>query len=266
MKFSSILCFAALAYSFNALAQDDLEEDKPLSAEVTLGVLLTSGNTETQSLKGSLDLKHDMAMWRNHYVLDGFSKKDRVEFMDESGELISEDRRTAERYFGSIQTDFKLDSENRGLFVFGSYEEDHFSGYEYQSTLAAGYSDRLFKTPNSRLDYSIGPGISFTETEEIVEEDGTLIESETDRTGVLRISANYLYRISETTKFTQTVASDIALESNKNSKTKAETAVTVNINNALALKAAYTVLYNSEVPADIEHADTQISVTMVFSH
>lgn len=267
MKFLQIFLFTLFAYTGGANAQDDnLEEDKPLTAEVTLGVLLTSGNTETQSLKGQINVTHDMAIWRNNYVLEGFSKEDQVEYEDDDGNTLTEQQRTAERYFASIQTDFKLNSENRGLFIFGSYEEDHFSGYQYQGTLAAGYSDRLFKTENSRFDYSIGPGMSFTETEEFVADDGTLTESETESTGVLRISTNYLYQISETTKFTQTLASDIALESNRNTKTKAETALTVAINGSLALKAGYTVLYNSEVPEDIEHADTQTSLTLVYSH
>lgn len=266
MKFSKTLFFILFAYALNGFAQEgEFDENKPLSAEVTLGVLLTSGNTETQSLKGQINVTHDMPIWRNNYVLEGFSKKDQNEFETTDGEILREQQRTAERYFASIQTDFKLNSENRGLFIFGSYEEDHFSGYQYQSTLAAGYSDRLFRTDNSRLDYSIGPGMSFTETEESLASDGTLIEGETERTGVLRISTNYLYQISETTKFTQTLASDIALESNRNTKTKSETALTVTINSTLALRAGYTILYNSQVPEDIEHADTQTSLTLVYS-
>src|SRR5690606_27642686 len=147
---------------------------------VTVGVLLTSGNTETQSLKGQINVRHELAIWRNNYVLEGFSKKDQIEMEENGGEIQNEQRRTAERYFASVQTAFKLNSENRGLFIFGSYEEDHFSGYQYQSTLAAGYSDRLFKTDNSRLDYSIGPGVSFTETEESLSNEGILIEPETE--------------------------------------------------------------------------------------
>lgn len=267
MKFFKTVFFILFAYALNGFAEEgELDENKPLNAEVTLGVLLTSGNTETQSLKGQINVTHDMAIWRNNYVLEGFSKKDQIEFETTDGEILTEQQRTAERYFASIQTDFKLNSENRGLFIFGSYEEDHFSGYEYQGTLAAGYSDRLFKTENSRFDYSIGPGMSFTETEESIADDGTLIESETEQTGVLRISTNYLYQISESAKFTQTLASDIALESDRNTKTKSETALSVAINGSLALKAAYTVLYNSEVPEDIEHADTQTSLTLVYNH
>ena len=262
-KFTLLLSAMIFILSNNALGQVK-DEDKSLAVDAELGLLFTTGNTVSQALKGKVDIKHDMVHWKNNYILEGFSKQDEV-IIDDTG--TTETLRTAEKYFSSVQTDFKLDSENRGLFIFASYEEDHFSGYEYQGTVAAGYSDRLFKTKNSRFDYSIGPGISFTQTEDTVDENGVIIEEGvTDEAGIVRVSLNYLYQISKTAKFTQIISSDMAVETDKNTKTKSETAISANINNMLALKAAYTINYNSVVPADIEHADTQTSLSLVFSY
>lgn len=245
-----------------AIAQD---AEKPFTADAELGLLTTSGNTDSTALKAKLNLKHELTRWRNHYVLEALYKEDQLE-VEENGETREEEQVTAEKYFASAQADYKLDNKNRALFIFGSYDEDKFSGYDYQAAIAAGYSDRLFQGESSFLDYSVGPGMSFSRTDEIRDEDGVLLEDNvTEESAIVRLSALYQYDFSETAKFTQTFASDVALESGANTKTKAESAVTANINQSLAMKASFTITHNSEVPEDRVSSDRQTAVTLVYT-
>ncbi len=237
---------------------------KPLSADLELGLLLTSGNTESTSLYGKGKINQDLKQWKNEYVLKSLYKKDKVE-VDVNGESTEEEQTTAHANFASVQSDYKLDTKNKSLFVFASYEDDRFSGFDYQAILAAGYSDRFFETQKSYLDYSIGPGISFTKTEATYDELGVKIEGEETQTGIVHASASYLYQVSETAKFTQELSTDFALESNKNSKVISETAFVANINESFAMKASYTVNYNSEAPTDKRHSDSQTAITLVYS-
>jgi len=242
------------------------EEVEPLQAEVELGVIATSGNTETASLTGRANVKQDFTKWKSQYILEGLYKKDELEIEQLDGSTEKESRTTAQKYFLSGQADYKLNAENRGLFFFGSYENDRFSGFEYQSTVAVGYSDRLFETENSHFDYSVGPGVAFAKTEPAFDDDGILIqESETTTTGVVRVAFEYLYRFSENAKFTQTVASDLAVDLEKNSRTRSETALTANISSGLAMKLSYLINQNTHVNPGKKHADTQAAVTLVFS-
>src|SRR5690606_34165538 len=81
-----------------SLEDDFLYEDEPVRtwlATIELGLLLTSGNTEKESLKGRLDATQDLAKWRNTYNLEAFSSNDR-------------DKATAERYRASAKSDYKL--------------------------------------------------------------------------------------------------------------------------------------------------------------
>lgn len=239
--------------------------EPPLAAEVELGVLATSGNTDSTALKGKLNLKQELERWRNKYVLEALFKKDQLTIV-ENGESREETQTTAEKYFASAQADYKLDNEHRALFMFGSYEEDKFSGYDFQASVAAGYSDRLFQGGRSFLDYSVGPGLSVSRTDEVRSATGVLLEDNIyDESVMVRFSALYQFDFSENSKFTQTFSSDVALESEANTKSKAESAVTANINHSLAMKASFIITHNSEVPEDRTSTDRQTAITLVYT-
>src|SRR5687767_4219172 len=100
------------ALSLNTAAQ---VPEKPLQADVEVGLLATSGNTDSTAAKAKIDLKHELTQWRNHYVLEGLYKEDEVE-VEQGGATVEESQVTAEKYFASAQTDYKLDSKHRALF------------------------------------------------------------------------------------------------------------------------------------------------------
>lgn len=255
------ISLSALGLASNAFS----EEVKKLKTDVELGVISTTGNSVTTSLKGKVDLKQELEALRNHLVLSGYYRENEVTLVSD-GETVRENRKNAEKYFASLQTDFKLNSEQKGLFVFGSYTQDEFSGFEYQGTLALGYSDRLFKFDNSQLTYSVGPGISFAETKDVVDGNGNVTtEGENETFGIIRLSADFLYQISENAKFTQSFSSDAAISGGDNSKTRAETALTANVMTGLALKTSYIIDHNTHVPDGTKHADTQTAITFLLS-
>lgn len=82
---------------------------------------------------------------------------------------------------------------------------------------------------------------------------------------MVRLAANYQYDFSENAKFTQTLASDVAVESGSNTRTKAVSAITANLNHSLALKASFTVTHNSEVPEGRTSTDSETALTLVYS-
>lgn len=258
LRFALPLIAAAAAPCF---AEEDAKE---FAAEAEFGAIITSGNTDSTAIAGKIDIKQELTSWRTHYIAKALYKEDEVDIITDGVETTDE-QTTAEKYFLSAQGDYKLNEEHRGLFAFGSYEEDKFSGYEYQATIAAGYSDRLFKTDNSFLNYSIGPGYSFYENEDTIDETDTVIPGESEDSLIIRLFLDYSYKFSENAKFTQTVSTDYATDSDKNTKTRAESAITAKINTSFALRASFTVTNNSEVADDKENTDTQTAVTLVYS-
>ncbi|WP_086931473.1 DUF481 domain-containing protein [Agarilytica rhodophyticola] len=254
-KLFTLLILSALS-SF-AVAQEE-EEKKPLEIEAEFGLSTTSGNTSTQTFKSRLEVKQDLENWRNKYVLQSLFTRNEVE--DDQGELV--ERTAAEKYFGSAQGDYKLNKDNAAFFIFGEYDRNRFSGFEYQYTVALGYSDRLFTTDNSYLSYNIGPGVTVIKEED---DETTGMEMEAEETFVVRFLVEYVYQISENSKFTQNINTNYSPDSDENTKTRAITALTAQLNSSFALRASFTVDYNSQVPEEREHADTETAVTIVYS-
>ena len=237
------------------------EEDKAFSAEAEFGLIMTSGNTETSSYKGRADITNDMTNWKNQLILEALYKED--EFTDEdTGEEYNQT--TAENYFASLRGDYKLEKKHRALFLYGEYDDNRFSGYEYQYSVSAGYSDRLFTRDNSHFAYSVGPGYSVDKPEPVIV-DGVETESDEEGAFIIFASIEYVYKFSEKSRFKQTIHTNYAPDTDKNTKTKSVTSLTSNINSSFAMKASYTVDYNSQVTPDTEHADTETAITLVYT-
>jgi putative salt-induced outer membrane protein len=221
-----------------------------LHVETELGVILTTGNTETSSYKAKLLAKQETKNWKNKFLVDSLYKEDELE--SDSGAEATEV--TAEKYFVSAQGDYKLNEKQSALFVFASYEDDRFSGYTYQGSVALGYSDRIFGNKVSFLEFSAGPGYSFNKTDAGI----------SDQAAMARIAVAYEYKFSGHAKFNQDLSTEISVENDSNEKSKSESAITANLMESLSLKASYTITNNSEVEAGNENTDTTTSVGVVY--
>ncbi|GMA80914.1 hypothetical protein GCM10025855_04470 [Shewanella glacialipiscicola] len=109
---------------------DFVKGDRTFAGEAELGATLTTGNTETSSFKGRLNLKHELGDWENQYLLEGLYKED--------SETV-----TAKRYFVGAQGNYKM-TDRSYLFANANYEVDPFTGYEYTVSGATGYGHRLY--------------------------------------------------------------------------------------------------------------------------
>ncbi len=230
--------------STSVLAQDDV---KPFTLEGGLGFIFTSGNTETTSINASLEGHQELEKWSNDYTLEGLYKEETV---DVDGEEV--DRTSAQKFFASGQGNYKLENPDYRLFGFGSYEDDRFSSYNYQATLAAGWNQKLWQTDNTSFEYSVGPGYSWAETQEDVEQNSFIV----------RASGAFEWLISDTAKFSQTLSTEVGSE---NTKSRAESALTATISGNLSMKLSVKLDHNSNVNEGVEKLDTATAVTLVYS-
>jgi len=245
MTLSKTLMAAALASATHASFAVE-----PITGEVELGVVATSGNTETTSVKSKLSITQDLASWKNNYLIDTLFKEEKIE--DDDGSKHTET--SAERYFASAQGDYKLNEKNSALFIYGAYENDRFTGYEHQNSVAAGYADQMFGNETSSLKYNIGPGYFYNE----------LTDGSTEEGGIIRLAFDYRLTLSETARFKQTVSTEAALESDRNTKSKAETSLSASIIGNLSLKASFNIIHNTEVPEGNEEMDTTTSLSVLY--
>ncbi|PCM45004.1 YdiY family protein [Marinobacter sp. ANT_B65] len=241
MRFKKTIACIAIAASPLVYGQDG--ED--WKGEAEFGVLITSGNTEETNVNGRLGLVHEVVDWRNI-----------AEFSSNYSE--AEDQTTAEKYKGSVETNYKFD-ERQYWFLRGGYENDRFSGYDFESTVTTGYGNRVWQRgERSFLDLSAGVGYRYNKLD-VVNSDGEDAEKE----AIARLAVQFDYALSDNALFHQKLSTEIGLDEN-NVISQSETAIKANIVGNLSMKAAYRVKHVSDAPAGTDSTDTETAITLLY--
>lgn len=217
------------------------QENKTWSAAAELGGTMTTGNTETSTIKAKIDATHTIIDWKNNYYAELLYSED-------------EDGKTASRWKVGAKGNYVLDSES-GIFALVEHEQDQFSDYNSITSVAAGYSRRLYHSDTSTLNADIGPGMKFFDVR----------NAPSEKTGILHIGLSYENKVSETSTFTQLLVSDVAFEDEKSSLTRSETAITANIVGELAMKVSFIVRHDNHPGIDKKEIDTETTITLLYS-
>ena len=115
---------------FDVAVEEATEDGFTLEGE--FGFLTASGNTNAASIKGALNADQETRNWSNQYRLEVLYKESEVE---RDGENIRDV--TAQRFYSTVQMDYKLENPDHRLFVFGEYDNNRFSAYQYQAAIDA---------------------------------------------------------------------------------------------------------------------------------
>lgn len=247
---ASVLATSVGLMSASALAQVEPEDDG-WKAEAEVGLLIRTGNTESQSWKGKLNLERDTLRWRHHGELDYYR--------EERDNTAGVSEVNADRFFASAQSNYKFAPDSKSsLFGYVSYEDDRLGAYEYQSTFAVGYGNRYTWNEGLFADFEAGPGYSYDKRRDNGETEGELI---------LRLAGRLNWNITDNSRFTQSIATEAGDE---NTRTRSVSALTANINSALAMRVSLTLTHNSRVYEQAsgripEKLDTETAVTLVYT-
>ncbi|MGB3725302.1 MAG: DUF481 domain-containing protein [Glaciecola sp.] len=225
-----------------------IAEEKDLTMDGEFGFIFTSGNTETTSASAGINAKQELESWSNEYLIEGLYKKDTVENAD--GEEV--EQTSAQKFFASAQGNYKLENPDHRLFAFASYEDDRFSNFKYQSTVAGGWNEKLWSDEVSSFDYSVGPGYSFAKDLDDNSVNGLIV----------RAALNYKWTISESARFTQTFSTEVGSD---NTKSRAESALSAKIGGGLSMKLSLKFDHNTDVGVGVDKLDTETAVTLVYS-
>lgn len=217
-----------------AMAED---APKPWKGEAGLGVVATSGNTETTTVKAYAGVVYEKEKWRHTGKFDALNSSDAV-------------RTTAERYLLSGKSDYKFDELN---YMFGlvGYENDRFAGFDYRLSEVVGYGRRVINQSNLTLDLEAGPGARQTKFK----------TGDSDSELIGRVAGNLLWKLSPTAAFTENLTSDFG---SKTTITRSVTALTAQVAGNLAMKLSFTARHISDVPVAVKKMDTETAVTLVY--
>lgn len=214
------------------------------AGEGALGWIVNNGNTNNEALNGNLTLRFAHQAWRH----TGTVSAKRVS----EGEEV-----TAERYLLTGKSDYNY-GETGYAFVAGRYDDDRFSGYEYQASVSSGMGWRLINRDGHHLDVEVGVGYRRNRLR---------ATDEVEQNNISRIAQHYDVRLSETTLLSQ----DLLVESGETSTvTEVDVSLKVTVNDNVALQLGYSVKRNSNPPgADdpvnpTRNTDSTSRVTLVY--
>ena len=230
---------ASAAYAADEAVKKEEEPKSPWTSTVGLGFVNTSGNTNTESLTFKFDIAYEVERWKHEAHL-------------ETLKASTDDVTTADRKLFTAQTNYKF----RPLDYFWgnfSYEDDRFTGFEYQAVLSLGYGRKLINTDKHKLDAEIGPGYRNSKVEGAPSsEDEALV----------RAVGKYKWLISNYSEFTQDLIGNFGEDQ---TEWRSITALRTSIADNLALRLAYNVRYLDKVPPGNVSYDRTTTITLDYT-
>ncbi len=230
-KLTALMCTALM--STVAVAEDSIE------SSVELGLIQTTGNTETQSVNAKANVMMTKGKWGASASLEALN-------------VSGDEGRLSEKYLGSGQVAYSITSRSYG-FLTAKGEHDPFSGYSYQVTSALGYGYRAIKKDDMVLDLEAGPGFRQSKVRSSGDEEDEAL---------LHLRGYFALDLSKTSKLTE----DLVIDAGEDKTIiRSVTAITAQIVGNLAMKASFTLKNTSDVPPGVEDTDTETSLALVYS-
>ena len=208
------------------------------SGNGTLGYTSTSGNTDSNNLNASLQVGYEILRWKH-------SLQVAVIRAETDGDKSADSKSALER------SEYALD-EKTYVFGQGRYEDDKFSGYDYQASIVVGFGSRFIDSETQLLDLSVGVGYrQFKESDSGDTVDGLIGTSD----------LKYVYRFNEHASFNESALVETGSD---NTYLQSETALITRIQGNLSAKISYLVKHNTDVPDGTEKTDKITSVALIY--
>lgn len=260
---SSIIALAVMAAS-SVSAHDEVAVDPAAdgwTGGIGAGLVMTSGNTETENGSAYVDLTRLAGDWTHRLNVAGLYTAD-------GG------RTTAEKYFLSLQANRSL-TEKSYVFGFASYDDDRFGSFEYQATAAVGYGRQLIANDTMNLSVEAGPGYRISKPFNFalaangvdiyvdpVTNRKTKLGTESENEVIARFSEMFDWRFSPSAKFIQQLNVETGSD---NTVSRLMLALETTVVGNIALRVSYNLKYTDNVSAGTDHADTETAVSLAYS-
>ena len=214
----------------------------PAHAEWTgkgeLGGSFASGNSDNESANAAFLLKGKYDVWNHEFAFAGNYGNDG-------------NQTTAQRWEVRGQSNYDLTPK---AYWFGAarYEDDRFSAYDYQGSLATGLGYRFVDTDKTKFWVQGGPGYRLSKERDTGNEiDGIIFRGDIGFQQQLTANTKIIDRfLIETGADNTYLQNDLGLE--------------VMMSGSLGLRLGYQVRYNTDVPPGIEKTDTLTTIGLLY--
>ncbi len=213
------------------------------------GLVIATGNTETENANAKLQFANEIGKWKHQFGGSALYASS-----DDEGT-------TAQRWEAFEQSDYNFSPRN---FWFGAarYEDDEFSGFEYQAIVSTGIGHKFIDTDVTKFTGTAGVGYKVFETRDAFDDAGVLIEpGDRDSEVVFRGTLDYDHQLTATTS----VLDKFVVEAGSNNTfLQNDLALQVKMTDVLALAVGYSVRHNTDPPVGFEKTDTLTTINLVY--
>lgn len=219
-------------------ADDQASPEGAWKGEGELGFTSISGNSEAENLNARLGLVRQTGAWKHAVTLEAVRA-------ETDSELSADYRRLREK------SEYALGEHS---YTYGSlrYEDDEFSGYDYEFSLVVGVGRRFIDRDDRRLDLAVGAGARRSEESD---------SGDTLDEGILSGDLIYEQKVGDNAWFSEKMLLEAGED---NTYFESETALSTKINASLAAKISYPVKRNSSVPSGTDNTDRITTVSLVY--
>jgi putative salt-induced outer membrane protein len=223
----------------------------PLTVKAQVGYVSSHGNTDAQTANAKFSVIYNVGDWKHDFELAGLYGK-------------SEDIVSAERLVAGWQSDYKFSDR---AYAFGAldYNDDKFSGFQYQETVSAGMGYSVVKQADATLDAQLGIGYRRLRPELLVTQpDGDVTRTPLDAASGLVATASIkgMYNFNSSTKLLDVLA---AQSGSDNTMVQNDLNLQVNMSKVLAITAGYEIIHNTTPPAGLGKNDTLVTFNLTYT-
>ncbi|MFO1407286.1 MAG: DUF481 domain-containing protein [Steroidobacteraceae bacterium] len=207
-------------------------------AKAELGGSFATGNSDNQSANAALGLTLKYDQWGHEFGFSGNYGNDG-------------DQTTAQRWEVRAQSNYDF-TEKAYWFGAGRYDDDRFSAYDYQASLATGLGYKFFDSEELKFWVQGGPGYRLSK------------ERETGRNVdglIFRGNLGYEQKFTSNTKLINRFLIEAGSD---NTYLQNDLGLEVMMSGSLGLRLAYEVRYNTDVPAGVDHTDTLTTIGLLY--
>ena len=248
-----VLVAGSLAAPAFALADDaPAPPPPPLVVKAQVGYVSSHGNTDAQTANAKLEVAYTVDHWKHDLQLAGLYGK--------SNDIVS-----AERLDAQWQSNYNFTDR---LYAFGAlhYDDDKFSGFQYQETVSAGAGYFIVKRADTTLDAQVGVGYRRLRPELLAKDAAGDVISRTPlevQTGVVATATiKGMYAFNSSTKLTEVLAVESGSD---NTMLQNDLGLQVNMTKALAITVGYEVRHNSSPPAGLVKTDSLVTFNLAYA-
>ncbi len=223
----------------------------PLTVKAQIGYVSSHGDTNAQTANAKISVIYNTGDWKHDLELAGLYGK--------SNDIVS-----AERMVAGWQSNYNFSDR---MFAFGAldYNDDKFSGFQYQETVSTGVGYSIVKLADATLDAQVGVGYRRLRPEELVplpDGDYQRIPEDEEGGAVATAAIKGMYAFNSSTKILDVLA---ALSGSDNTMVQNDLNLQVNMSKALAITAGYEIIHNTSPPAGLTKNDTLITFNLTYA-